>query len=677
MDLEQAKTNKTTDTNSQNSSEQQLSTLESVPLENGNTSTLDSWPEWSKNALILYPRRLFYPDVPANPPRIDDPPVPNWIAKCLPCLYPTPDSSFGKCLTQTGSKFPLFKPPTPRKRQFVQIVYFLVAAIGMWLLLYFNSYSATASPANPQYDGFSSVPVVPESGPPDWIGCYQQLWGLKNACGLNGRECGPFESDQTWTVRCPRSCGQARTQEVQWHGDQAVYNDPVVIGNNSIYRADSYICPAAIREGLVSDLGGGCLVVRTIGSQNEFGGDGIPVNGIVSWPFPSGFPKAYRVEACTQATACFDFSWVTYVYLWLGALLALLLFPLPRLGYVYYLTLFGFFATIAFMGPPGNLNWLSAQLGASLWGIITTTYLVYRLCLRHTLPSPLSNHIIETTLYTSLYILGLLMEFLSGYFPDVTLTAQMFSYPDRVIMLVVYLVIGIPLVIYVLYWQRKIGRLPSLLLFYATFFLLFFLIPVFWPGLYYHLHHWMLSLLILPLTAHLETRIGMCIQAFALGWFVEGVGRWGFDTPAEPIERHYGAADYGRERPDFVWGNWTPPLDSKVADAWQVQWTWPSDPPVADITVSSQNISGLAGYSLLMNDVEVFRSTFATYRADAPTNRGIFNLSDDWFVRNWRDGSYFFRIAGISMDGVTLDYTDPVRAFLNGTVQWINGTIIQ
>lgn len=58
------------------------------------------------------------------------------------------------------------------------------------------------------------------------------------------------------------------------------------------YRADSWICAAAVQQGLITDARGGCGVLNQIGSfENFVGGSG---NRVDSDSFDSIFPSAYR-----------------------------------------------------------------------------------------------------------------------------------------------------------------------------------------------------------------------------------------------------------------------------------------------------------------------------------------------------------------------------------------------
>lgn len=90
-------------------------------------------------------------------------------------------------------------------------------------------------------------------------------------------------------------------------GDRELIYQPLVVGGGdslSTYRADSWICVAAIQNGLFSNERGGCGVLEQTGAYTnyiEFG-----ANGVESVGFDSRFPSSYRFVDGERARDCED-----------------------------------------------------------------------------------------------------------------------------------------------------------------------------------------------------------------------------------------------------------------------------------------------------------------------------------------------------------------------------------
>jgi uncharacterized membrane protein YtjA (UPF0391 family) len=82
------------------------------------------------------------------------------------------------------------------------------------------------------------------------------------------------------------------------------------------------------------------------------------------------------------------------------------------------------------------------------------------------------------------------------------------------------------------------------------------LVLAFIPGYTLRLHHYLLALLAIPILS-LPNRISLALQAFALGLFIDGVGRWGWASILQQTAGLIGDADIGTGRPIFDLGNST------------------------------------------------------------------------------------------------------------------------
>lgn len=177
-------------------------------------------------------------------------------------------------------------------------VFYLAWFGTMATITYFSSYKTSVIP-NP-----GDEPVDPQ-----WIGCYTNLWSRNGDCGVDGRYCQPFDN-VSYTLRCGPKCLLAKTGEQYWIGNDTVNKEPVVVGSGP-YRADSWICLAAMQQGLVTDRSGGCLVVDLVGEASNY--TGINQYGVKSESFPSQFPKSYNVRACASSPSCADLAWASLV----------------------------------------------------------------------------------------------------------------------------------------------------------------------------------------------------------------------------------------------------------------------------------------------------------------------------------------------------------------------------
>lgn len=172
----------------------------------------------------------------------------------------------------------------------------------------------------------------------------------------------------------------------------------------------------------------------------------------------------------------------------------------------------------------------------------------------------------------------------------------------------------------------------------------------------------MVALLLMPLPTGIQTRPAFVFQGFCVGWFLEGVGRWGFDTPAETVQRFVGAG---------LWNSATPSWDNMSTLAWAqngtLTWTFPKDGvDYTDLTsYDAQQGAGITSYIMLQNDFNIYQGQLANTSANTET----FNLT-----ANNGTVPFFFRVAGVQSDGTVLDYSDVLTAYGNGTISFPNGS---
>lgn len=174
----------------------------------------------------------------------------------------------------------------------------------------------------------------------------------------------------------------------------------------------------------------------------------------------------------------------------------------------------------------------------------------------------------------------------------------------------------------------------------------------------------MVALLLIPMTMDVQSRPSFIFQGFCVGWFLEGVGRWGFDTPAETRERFVGAG---------LWNSARPSWENASLALWRngsLSWTFPAEAGEVYTDLDSfdaQRGAGISGYSLLMNDFPVYSGPLASFALNGTAN---------YFDMKAGNGTtpFFWRVAGVQSDGTVLDYSDVLQGFGNGTLRFPNGS---
>lgn len=144
------------------------------------------------------------------------------------------------------------------------------------------------------------------AGAASFISADASYWAKDDGCGLDGLGCTPF-ANASQSFRC---AGQTLSVQLlnYWDvGAQEVIFQPLVIGgfdDLKTYRADSWVCIAAIQHGLFGNRKGGCGVVNKIGNYTNYVGG--TKNGVTSVGFPTFFPAAYRFDDISSQQGCQD-----------------------------------------------------------------------------------------------------------------------------------------------------------------------------------------------------------------------------------------------------------------------------------------------------------------------------------------------------------------------------------
>lgn len=393
-----------------------------------------------------------------------------------------------------------------------------------------------------------------------------------NGCGLNGNDCRPF-SASTVAFRCPASCRSTKLTVPHTIGNETYSYGPLVVGGRTdssspaVYRADSFVCQAAIHAGAISDSVGGCGVVKLDGAAHNF-----PASygyGIFSKGFPSTFPKSFSFVDLTspQASCPKDPRW-PLLGVTVAAIVVLWLFCTSP-AVLFFSTFFIVFSHTGMVSDPPSYPYfadLASSLLSRLLPASFVAYVLYKFCASPLL-DPISSPEFQLS-KTFLYLPPLFFGALNNYTFAKLIPLQRLTPHDiqRQPGAKAALALVIPIIICIVLSQawriRQGGLMPRYLKIYGTMgIILLILLPL--PGLRLRIHHYILAIFFMPGTAF-PTRPSLIYQGLLLGLFINGVARWGFasiiETPAS-----LGELSPGSEGSHDWWGATFPNIsDSSV-----------------------------------------------------------------------------------------------------------------
>jgi hypothetical protein len=441
-------------------------------------------------------------------------------------------------------------------------------------------------------------------GKPENLWCGASFWNAGNGCGLNGNDCRPFSSSHL-TFRCPADCRKTMLLTPHTVGNQTLQYQELVVGGPKtndpesmpIYRADSFICQAAIHAGVTTDVGGGCGVATLVGAHTNY--ESSTFHGIQSTSFPATFPRSFTFQRLSesQAQCPSDSRWPLFAVTTV-ALVIISLFTMSPAVF--------FFSTFAIMmfhvglvSDPPNLSNFPEKLSLLLSRFLPAMFvalILYRYCAAPLLRG-LTAQLDKTVLYLGFCFVGALNNYtFAPLIPIQRLTSHdLKAQPGAPIALAIILTLVIAIVIGQIHYIRVSGNLPRYLRIYIAMGL-GLLVFLTLPGLRLRIHHYILALLFMPGTAF-KTRPSLIYQGLLLGLFINGVARWGFasivETPAA-LEESGGDSGSGNS----WWGAKSPNVTAIVA------------PNASNITLNWAPLptdKGVDGVSILINDVERWR----------------------------------------------------------------------
>ncbi|GAA5913559.1 uncharacterized protein JCM6883_004458 [Sporobolomyces salmoneus] len=522
-----------------------------------------------------------------------------------------------------------FLAPMQRHRRVTTPLYFLAWLLAFTFLVRASFFDSSSSSTDSQ---------------PSWVVSTSTFWTRNDGCGVNGTECEPFEG-WNYSFRCPGQTLATKLLNYRTIGSTEVIFQPLVVGGmdaEGTYRSDSWICAAAIHRGLFGNQRGGCGELEFVG---EFTGyEGGKRNGVDSVGFPSTFPSSWRFVEGVEQENCKDLRndilgfnvamTVIFSFFISGSR------PAPQ-AFFWGLFVFGYWHVVLVSSPSAMPPDISTGFKYFLPALFVAESF-WRHCWRFVVPAfENSGFILERTVwYLVGFWIGLLNNVSLGWIPISRLTPQDIKKEPgglvAVICLAAFLFFAVLNQIRVI---RRTGWFFFYLKWYAVGGIVLGILTSL-PGLQFRLHHYFAAICLMPGTAFV-TRPSAIFQGFLLSLFLEGVGRWGFDSILETPASLIGDGVLGTSIPEFL-TNSTNFLREGGVVAWK------------SIEEAGVGAEGWDAVELLVDDVLVM-SGQATNYSIAALNASI---------------PHFFRLA-YSQSGTAGDFTKAATAWIINST-WID-----
>ncbi|KAI0009068.1 hypothetical protein F4779DRAFT_584451 [Xylariaceae sp. FL0662B] len=486
---------------------------------------------------------------------------------------------------------------------------------------------------------------IPTWGQPQDIGCGAAYWSRNNLCGLDGVDCRPFNGSG-FAFRCPANCAGYKVLNPRAVGDQEIVYAPLVVGGppepadeeNPIYRGDSFICGAAVHSGIISNSAGGCGVVSLVGERSDF--ISTVRHGIASIGFDSYFPLSITFLPGIECHAR-DFRWSLLA---VSVVFTTVLSLFTASSAVFFFTTFvGIFWQVGMASDPPShssvAGLFSNILGKFLPAMFCAWVFYDKMGIRRTLKG-LTAQVEKTVLWLGGCWVGALTNYTFDFIPIERLTPHdLDQQPGAKAALAIIIIVLLVVAVGQIWCLRQEGRLVRFLKLYAVFAVII-LICLGLPNLSLRIHHYILALLLVPGTS-LQTRPSLLYQGILIGFFINGIARWGFDPFLQTSAALQGDAQLGSPLPAIL----APAINTTLAT---ITFRWkPSPGPRYD------------GISVLVNDVERFRGFFDDEGSDHFV----------WTRENGTNYNEYFRFG--FMSGTTSgDYTK--AGIWNADLEWVD-----
>ncbi|EEP79080.1 conserved hypothetical protein [Uncinocarpus reesii 1704] len=373
-------------------------------------------------------------------------------------------------------------------------------------------------------------------GRPQPISCSATYWSNGNQCGLNGYDCRPFNAS-TFAFRCPAFCSSLILLNPHTVGNQTLNYQPLIVGgpkpgsSDGVYRADSFVCQAALHAGVISDSGG-CGVVELTGASNSYPSSS--AHGFTSISFPSTFPKSFRFLRLSgsQSDCPQDSRWPLFAITATAIVLISIFTTSPAV--FFFSTFFMLMLHVGLVSDPPSVSQVRELLSLLFSRLLPAGFVAYVLYLYCALPllqplaSPPVYQLSRTVLYLAPAFIGALNNYtFAVWIPIQRLTPHdLKNQPGAPLALVIVLTIVILIVLCQVWYIRMGGLFFRYLKIYATIGTAVLILLVL-PGFRLRIHHYILGILLMPGTGF-PTRPSLIFQGLLLGLFINGVARWGF-----------------------------------------------------------------------------------------------------------------------------------------------------
>ena len=190
------------------------------------------------------------------------------------------------------------------------------------------------------------------------------------------------------------------------------------------------------------------------------------------------------------------------------------------------MAIIGYWQLVLISNPPDFPPDYSTASGTFL-SAMGITYWFWRISMRKTLES-FKELPLERAFWWGLGLwIGIESQNLFSKIPISRLVASDFQRPGAVTAIVILGAIALVAVFFQIIALRSIGILKFLLIWYIAVAVVFVILACI-PGWVLRVHHYILAMLVMPALGT-PTRLAALLQGFMLGWFIDGVGKWGFD----------------------------------------------------------------------------------------------------------------------------------------------------
>lgn len=341
-------------------------------------------------------------------------------------------------------------------------------------------------------------------------------------------------------------------------------------------------------------------------------------NGLTSVGFPSVFPVSYNFLPSTSLTHCTDLRNDALAFnILVTCLLFFVLRPKPIILF-WCLVCIGFWHITLFSQPSANPPPLDTAFGTFL-PTLFVCYAFWRLAFRFTLPAFSKAPIEAAVWYIGPFWVGVLSNITFNKIPISQLVSRdIGARSGSVAALAIIVVVVFFLVLNQVRVARKTGWLPFYLGWYIMGGLVALVIALL-PGLQFRLHHYIMAISLMPITAF-PTRLSAIYQGLLLGIFLNGVAAFGFASilqTAADVSSHCLVLCFELPSLTRIQLQADGPSGSTLASFLTNSTTFNSSTPLAEQIIRWNPLpdasQGWDGFSLLVDDVERYSGPMLNY----------------------------------------------------------------